>query len=205
MVLEGQRDAGIACRRKRGEHRIDHPASLRLDRVRLGGEVRAIEAGGHAQDGALERHRPLEPALHALGRDLRVVAEAGTAQELAGREDVQPELTGSAVQRGDVGDAPLAGVMERELEVAPARLGCLLEHLLETDVARLEAQMPAERVGAEDQPRCCAHGRITVPPSATSAAPVTKLASSEARNRMQLAISTGCPVRPSGATAAYSR
>ena len=44
---------------------------------------------------------------------------------------LRPSSPALRFSAGEVGDAPLAGVMERELEVAPARLGCLLEHLLE--------------------------------------------------------------------------
>jgi hypothetical protein len=43
-----------------------------------------------------------------------------------------------------------------------------------------------------------------VPPSTRKAAPVTNDASSDARKATQLATSRAVPIRPSGATAAYS-
>ena len=65
----------------------------------------------------------------------------------------RPRSPARRVSAASCVDAALAGVVKRELEERAPGAGRLLEHLLERDVARLEAQMPAERVGAEDQPR----------------------------------------------------
>ena len=122
MVLERQRDAGVLGEGERGLQRGDRPAPLGLDRPRYAAELGAVEAGGHPQNRAAQRDRPVEPAGHPLGGGLGSVAETGPTQEVARRQHAHAEIAGPASQGLQLRGRALARVMQCQLDVLGARL-----------------------------------------------------------------------------------